>query len=396
VDYMEIKLISDIADLIPYIASWEQLASAALEPNPFYEPWMLLPAIRNLAAGRELRFVLVFDNTSPGEPILCGFFPLERNRRYMDLPIAAWAMWKHRHCFLTTPLIRKESAKECLTVFFDWLGSTSADCRLFELRHIPGEGRFCQLLIDQFTRMATVPLLWECFTRAFFQPRVDADAYLALSVTTKQRSELRRRGRLLSESGRLEYAVLDSEPAIEQWSNSFLELEAAGWKGREMSALASQPADRTFFREIVTEAFKKGRLLMSAITIDGTPIAQHCFFLGGGGAFYFKTGFDEKYAKLAPGFYLECETIRYLHARQDIQWMDTCTSADNELYNRLFLDRRTIQTLLVPMGKGLPGLAISTLPLLRSVKRSVHSMVSPAQSAGGKSHAAEVAHVNQH
>ncbi len=146
------------------------------------------------------------------------------------------------------------------------------------------------------------------------------------SLTTKQRSEMRRRLRLLSESGPVEYQVLDSEAAIPGWTESFIKLEAAGWKGRESSALASQPDDRAFFEETVVGAFQNGRLLMSAITLGGNAIAQHCFFLGGNGAFYFKTGYDEQYSKFAPGFYLECETIRYLHQRPDIQWMDTCTS----------------------------------------------------------------------
>lgn len=155
-------------------------------------------------------------------------------------------------------------------------------------------------------------------------------------------------------------------------------MEAAGWKGREGSAVTSKPADREFFFDIAEEAFRRQRLLMASLTLDGTAIAQHCFFLAGQGAFYFKTGFDEQYAKFAPGFHLECETIRYLHERADIKWMDTCAGADNELYNRLFLHRRTIQTLLAPIGSGLGTLLTSSIPLFRSVKRSMHSLVHTA------------------
>ncbi len=178
---MEVRLVSDLNDLLPYIPAWEQLAASALEPNPFYEHWMLLPAARHLSAGRELHFVLIFD-TKPAknssEPVLCGFFPLERQKRYMDLPINGWALWKYRHCFLTTPLLRAGSAKECLSAFFDWLASSAGNCRVFEMRHIPGEGIFYQTLVDQLTRLGTIPMLWECFTRAFFRPRESSDAYL--------------------------------------------------------------------------------------------------------------------------------------------------------------------------------------------------------------------------
>lgn len=374
---MEVKTASNCEELLPYLPDWEDLAAAALEPNPFYEPWMLLAALRRFGLGRNLCFLLVFHQpaSSSAGPLLCGLFPLERHSRYMGLPTAAWSLWKYPHCFLTTPLIRSEYARETLATLFDWLASKEGSCRVFELRHVPGEGKFHQLLTDQLYNTGSVPFLWESFTRAFFQPAKDSDQYLAVALTGKQRSELRRRSRLLSEMGTLKYSVLEQECDLQKSSESFLHLEAAGWKGRDGSAIASKEADRNFFLDVAAEAFSRKRLLMASVNLNGTALAQHCLFLAGEGAFYFKTGFDQQYSKFAPGFHLECETIRYLHQRPDIKWMDTCAGADNELYNRLFLHRRTIQTLLAPIGSGLGGLMISSIPFFRSVKRSMHSLV---------------------
>jgi hypothetical protein len=374
---MDIKTVSDREGLLPYLPDWEDLAAAALEPNPFYEHWMLLAALRRFGSGKKLCFLLIFHQpASPSaKPLLCGLFPLERHSRYMGLPMTAWSLWKYPHCFLTTPLIRSGHARETLATLFDWLASKEGRCRMFELRYVPGEGKFHQILTDLLHERGSIPFLWESFTRALFQPAKDGDAYLAAALTSKQRSELRRRARLLSEMGSLQYSVLEQQDDLRAQSESFLRLEAAGWKGREGSAVASKEADRNFFFDIAEEAFRKDRLLMASLTVNGTAVAQHCFFLAGEGAFYFKTGFDEQYAKFAPGFHLECETIRYLHERPDIQWMDTCAGADNELYNRLFLHRRTIQTLLAPVGSGIGELMISSIPLFRSVKRSVHSLI---------------------
>jgi hypothetical protein len=63
------------ATLAGHMAAWNDLAAAALEPNVFYEPWMLLPAIDSFGRGRELRYVLVYADQGNAPPLLCGLFP---------------------------------------------------------------------------------------------------------------------------------------------------------------------------------------------------------------------------------------------------------------------------------------------------------------------------------
>src|SRR3954465_8798122 len=57
---MSVAVARDEASLSGYLQAWEELAAEAIEPNPFYESWMLLPALRAFGAGRDLSFVLVF------------------------------------------------------------------------------------------------------------------------------------------------------------------------------------------------------------------------------------------------------------------------------------------------------------------------------------------------
>ena len=49
---VEIRDFKNLACLIP---EWEKLAAAALEPNVFYEHWMLRPALEIFGAGRDIR-----------------------------------------------------------------------------------------------------------------------------------------------------------------------------------------------------------------------------------------------------------------------------------------------------------------------------------------------------
>ena len=81
----EVVVLDDAARLHDVVPLWEDLARHALEPNVFYEPWMLLPALRAFGAGEDLSFVLVLerDAAAPAGPArLLGLFPLERRRHY--------------------------------------------------------------------------------------------------------------------------------------------------------------------------------------------------------------------------------------------------------------------------------------------------------------------------
>jgi hypothetical protein len=70
---------------------------------------------------------------------------------------------------------------------------------------------------------------------------------------------------------------------------------------------------------------------------------------------------------------MECELIRYLHGQSEIEWMDSCTSSGNEMYNRLFIARRTIQSLIIPTRGGVGGFLVSAIPCLRYLKRTARA-----------------------
>src|SRR5215467_10628676 len=64
---LSVTVVEDLTDLERHVSAWEDLAAAALEPNVFYEPWMLMPAIRAYGGGRAFRFVLTFGR-DPARP----------------------------------------------------------------------------------------------------------------------------------------------------------------------------------------------------------------------------------------------------------------------------------------------------------------------------------------
>jgi hypothetical protein len=377
---MSVVVINDLIALEKYLPAWEDLASRAIEPNVFYEPWMVMPAIRAFGAGRRLKFALILAHEparptqSAGSPLLCGIFPLEQQSHYQGLsrklPFKTLRLWKHKYCYLCTPLVRAGYDREVITAFFDWLAEGSHGCSLMEFNFIAGDGLFCQSLLDYFDRHARLNYISTYFMRALFRPDADADTYLRERLH-RTRREVKRHERRLSEMGRLEYLALEPGHNVDAWIEEFLQLEAISWKGIAGRALIQDADERQYFVEVAREAFRRGQLSMFALHLDGRPISQHCGFVSGSGAFSFKVAFDEQYARYSPGVLLDLEIIRQLHARPQIRWLDFCSDPFHPTLDRLISDRRTIQDVVVGTGKSPGDWVVAAAPLLRLLNRKL-------------------------
>ncbi|HMC63350.1 MAG TPA: GNAT family N-acetyltransferase [Gemmataceae bacterium] len=360
-----------VPELAPHIAAWEVLAAAALEPNVFYEPWMLLPALDLFGPAGGLRVVLVFGPhpIQPTQRVLAGVFPLH-HKRYKRLPISVLTLWQHAYILLGTPLLRADCAPECLQALFRWLGSHASGCPLVEFQAVSGDGRFAQRLTDYLHASDAMTMSSECSTRALFRRRATSADFLEAAFSREQRKTLRRREKRLAEAGRIDYARLEPGDDLDRWLVDFLQVEASGWKGQQRTALASHAADCAFFTRVAQAAFTRNRLGLFALRLDGRPIALQCYFQGGDGAFFFKTAYDETYARFSPGILLQVALIHRLHETRAVQWVDSCSLPQSYL-NELWPERRIVQNVVVATGLGSGEFCLGLLPLLRWLKRTL-------------------------
>src|SRR6185503_4857888 len=132
-----VEVLKDAAPLRALVPDWEALAADAAEPNPFYEHWMLLPALEAYAsAGEDFRCVAVWDSGKLG-----ALFPLRLEQRYRGLPLHALRSWTHRNMLLATPLVSaKGGAQSLARCIGALLGSGLAP--VIELDWIPAGGLF--------------------------------------------------------------------------------------------------------------------------------------------------------------------------------------------------------------------------------------------------------------
>lgn len=303
-------------ELLPYAAPLEDLAAHAVEPNVYYEPWMLIPAAKWLRHEGELRFVLAVTQAAERQsqpPCVIGLFPVETSLHYDRFPIRTLRLWKHDKCFLCVPLLRKGWEREALRAFLDWMRSSPKAGTVLEWNQITSGGPFHRALVAVMAERRQASLVDEVSVRSVLLRAASCEAFLEQAVSRRHQRDIERKERKLGKLGRLEYVVLEQERELGEWIERFLEIESSGWKGNAGTALAQVSGDAEFFREVIAGSHCRGRLTMLGLRLDGRLIAIKCNLRSGVVSFAFMIAFDEQYAAHSPGLLLEMENIRQLH-----------------------------------------------------------------------------------
>jgi hypothetical protein len=374
------RLVKTVEGLLPFVQRWDTLAATALEPNVFYEAWQVIAALQNLNDAPILELLLVVDEaTAP--PNLCGVFALERSSTYRGLPLASLRMWQHKYLFLCTPLVSRTHAHGTLHCFLSWLASAEAGCEVMSLQGMRVYGPFADVLKQALGDLKRPHFEEERFDRALLEVDAaqDGRAYMDAALSKKKTKEYRRLAQRLSEQGDMRFEQLQPGADVQPWLDEFLGLEASGWKGREGSAFASTEADRRYFTEIVTQAHARGRLALLALRLNGVAIAMKCNFVGSDGAWSFKIGFEEKYARYSPGVLLELENIRVAFDERSgpdssnvsFPWMDSCAKPGHPMIDHLWRSSRSIATHVIAAGGWRGKCVVSWLPALLKLKRQL-------------------------
>ncbi|HSK51093.1 MAG TPA: GNAT family N-acetyltransferase [Solirubrobacterales bacterium] len=318
------------------LAAWRRLADSAAEPNPFFDPDFVLPAAAALGERDEVSLALWEDG---GEWVAC--LPIRHYSRWHRLPLRCVATWLHPYCLLGTPLVLPGREAEGLAALLAAAGGGGGAFAGFEW--VSAEGPIGEAIAAAAGARA---IGFERFSRATLERREDGE-YLEGRLNGKHRRELRRQGRKLAEE-------LGEEPRLsdrggdEAALDAFIELEASGWKGRGGTALAAIPGHSEFLRETARRFRARDAFRLYSLEAGGRAVAGRCSYVAGGVDFCFKVGYDEAFARFSPGRELELQMVDRFHADPGLRLLDSCTAPDNDLYNRLWRDRRELVSTVVP------------------------------------------------
>jgi CelD/BcsL family acetyltransferase involved in cellulose biosynthesis len=322
-------------------SQWRALADRAIEPNGYYLPdWEL--AVNATAPGRTGASALAAGSDAG----LIGLVPVTSLSQAYKIPLPALVS-AHPYGTLCTPLLDRARAEDAAIQVMR--AARDAGARALILREVSLDGGAMKAInaVLRGDGLRSRILRWHL--RASLNATRDADELLQDALSAKKLKELRRQRHRLAEHGAVKFEVARSPRDTAVAIETFLTLEASGWKGRRGTALAQVAGDATFIRRAIKTLAETGHCEIVTLRAGDTPVASGVVLRHQSRAFFFKLGVDERFAKYSPGVQLTLELTRRLCADPDIASADSTASPDHPMINPIWRGRLAIGDVLIPL-----------------------------------------------
>ena len=211
---------------------------------------------------------------------------------------------------------------------------------------------------DVLGRDGITPLVLQSHVRACLDATGDADDLLRDALGAKKLKDLRRQRNRLAEHGAVHFDVARTPAEMTIAVETFLMLEASGWKGQRGTALSQDDGDAAFVRRATSALAETGQCEIVTLRAGETPVATAIVLRHQDRAFYFKLGVDERFAKFSPGVQLTLELTRYLCADPAIRLVDSTAAPDHPMINPIWRGRLAIGDVLIPLRRGDPVVSL--------------------------------------
>jgi CelD/BcsL family acetyltransferase involved in cellulose biosynthesis len=321
------------------LAAWTDLADRAADPNPFFRPGLIVPDAEE--RGRSITLAVIRD----GERWL-ACLPLRRRQPSRNIPLPHLEGAVDAYTLFGSPLLDRTRLDAVADAFIELVraqrGAATVALPMFDPDAATGIA-----LLAAATRQGVRSAVLQTADRAAWRRPADLE-HAGAKPKRSDRKELARRDRLLTAELGQPAVIVDrtTEPAA--WE-AFLAMEDTGWKSEHGTAMRSRPGDAAFFRRMCAEMSSSGHLELVSLEGGGRSVAMECHLVDGTTLFSFKIAHDPAFRRFSPGSQLKVRVIDRL-AEQGFTLGDSCASPTNAHMNRLWPDRRRIQTLLLPTG----------------------------------------------
>jgi CelD/BcsL family acetyltransferase involved in cellulose biosynthesis len=349
------------ADLVPVVDDWRDLAARALEPNVFYEPSFALAAAA--VFGHDVGAVLVWSGTRPRK--LLGLFPARVTERRYGLKLPVLVGWTHPYAPLGTPPVDRDAAEPVIAAWLTHLAGNASLPGLLLLPLMTEDGPFGAAL-GAILRRARMPCAdYARHRRALLAPGEDRSHYLEHSLSLHRQKELRRSARRLAEQGAVFFTAATEPAAVAAEIEDFFALESGGWKGEAGTAAAHHVEARSFMKTALSALGAEGKVAINRVLFDGRPIAAAITLRSGDGAWYWKTAYDESFARHAPGMLLTAVLTEELAADAAVVRTDSCAAPGTAVLDHIWRERLALCDRLIALRPEAPFSRARWLETLR-------------------------------
>ena len=326
----------------------DYLCARTIEPNVFFNPRFLAPAMPRLE-DREVRLAVIRDGNEYKNRLRL-LVPFSVEKPAVPLGVSIMRTWSSPFGPLGTPLVDRDDPEGVIEDFFAMLSRPHLKLpKVLVLPDMRLDGAVATML-GSVAETRGLPLVTTSPTeRPFLESKLDGEEYLKTSLRAHHYREFRRLKRRLADQGRLEHHVARGPEDIRHAIEAFLSLEAAGWKGREGTAMAIDRYRAAFAREAVHRLAEQDLCRVHSLTLDDKLIASLVVFVEAGVAYTWKTTYDEAYSTFSPGTLLMIEVTKQHLDDPNIELTNSCAVPDHPVMSRLWSERKPIGTLVIGM-----------------------------------------------
>lgn len=180
---------------------------------------------------------------------------------------------------------------------------------------------------------------------------VEAHERACLTASRPLAKEQRRQFRRLAEMGDLASLSTARGHDPQAAMAAFLRLEAAGWKGARGTAFLSLPEGELFVRKAIGGLMGRGQARIDLLSLSGRPVAAGVAVMAGGRAWYWKTAYDEAFARFSPGLLVSHGLGEGLLEQHGL--VDSCAIPGHPMIDRLWPERLAVTHRFIAVRPGL-------------------------------------------
>lgn len=327
---MELKIIDRKSIHKIDINDWHRLSEESTYPNPFYEPFILIPALKHLSINRHIKVVCAYK-----DDCLFALFPIEIIKHKLGFRYIS--IWKSSECFLCDPLCTNTQG---LTLIISRL------LRKLQIKIL----RIDDHSAYSFGRYLDQNSVVFEYERGSVLNTNNVNVDLN-NLSRKVRLENKRIKKRFYEKTNAVYLTSKKMPDI-NWLDEYCQLEHSGWKKTVKGSILSQPNTYAYFKALCEEGEKQGTISYQGLFIKSeneTEKNQNNFeslaisirVSTHKKAFELKTCYSETFKKYYPGVNLELANLND-DELLNFDFVDSCAQPDNSLINRIWPSQRKI------------------------------------------------------
>ncbi len=358
----DIEVVASQVALTRIEREWDQLARRWAPDNPFIHPLWISAWWRAFGEGARLHLLAVRDGAQ-----LVGVLPLMYSRVWIyGMPMRRLGATANDH----TPrfgLVANPDADGLHEAIWRYLMRISDSWDILELPMIATPSasldKFRMLAQTLGNRIGT----WRGPDSSLVRVNMPWDDYLS-ARSSNVRKNLRRRIRRLGREGSPELEICSSGECLEEALADGFRIEAASWKGRGGTDMASKPRVRQFYSTLAEGLVDQRQLRLHFLKLGGHRIAFDYSILSEGGLYSLKSGYDTEYASTSPGTILFYLMLQH-YTKQGVTEIDLLGESDD--FKRQWTDCARAHEWLLCFSNSLRGRLIHPIKfgLLPYLKR---------------------------